>query len=520
MADIVTGFLAFGECLGKLLKFAEDVGHAGEDLKRYHKVLTTIRRTVAIMQYLASQSELHEKLSALSSNKRHNIIDSFAEDVQSIIQDLMQLLNNLELAKKEIDSRSSTWDKWKGKFRDIIGKGKIVVHRAHINDLIQSAKHIESSLHNALSTILLVNSNIRTTEVTEMLQDYGDTVREQHRDFKDLHRACQTAKTPVAYVKKIMTKEQLRSLNPKAKGKRGSKRSSWLGANGRHTVIPNGSNSNYNADNISTSSLATVGTQDQEALTSDIVIYNDGTRSVVHGPSSGVDSAMMTLNPDPETEDTASDLPNQTTACVPETEGNKSDILEEATASDKESVEWSSPESEAFDLDLAIHAESSCWAPLGDGFDIEINSEALFYLDKAITMMGDTPPSPSEELSFCVETWIIQESGLSVLILRQRCDPRPSGCCAHVLINSSTQLSTDYQLPHLLRGTLREEPSLAVNSSHSPEGSRLKLVATHGFDTRRRYTKLLKQAERCEQVAITASFWASLVMETVRSNQK
>ncbi|KAL3452324.1 hypothetical protein BJX65DRAFT_177948 [Aspergillus insuetus] len=344
MADIVTGFMAFCDCLEKLLKFAQAVGHAGEDLMRYHKVLTTIRRTVAIMQYLTGQSEFHEKLSALSSNKRHNIIDSFAKDVQSIIQDLMQLLNNLELAKKENDSRSSTWEKWIGKAKDLIGKGKIVVHRDHINDLIQSAKHIESSLHNALSTILLVNSNIRTTEVTEMLQGYGDTVREQHRDFKDLHRACQTAKTPVVYVKKIMTKEQLRSLKSKAKGRKNSKRISWLPTIGRHTVVPDGSDSNYSAENISTSSLATVGTQDREALTSDIVIYNDGTRGVVHGPSSDVDSAMMTLCRDPETESTASDLPNQTTACVPETEDNKTDILEEATASDNESGEWSSPE--------------------------------------------------------------------------------------------------------------------------------------------------------------------------------
>jgi hypothetical protein len=104
---------------------------------------------------------LDEKFPAILSGNPHNIIDFCANNVQLIVQDLEKFLGNLQRAQHIRNDQQSSWQKVKERVKNFIDNGKVILHRNHINNLIQAAKYIEPSLQIALSTILLVQSKFQ-----------------------------------------------------------------------------------------------------------------------------------------------------------------------------------------------------------------------------------------------------------------------------------------------------------------------------------------------------------------------
>lgn len=93
--------------------------------------------------------------------KSEKLTDIYSGNIAAIVKNVHQLLQTVEDAKKSEATGllSSIKAIFKGP-KSLRGKLKLVLNGDHIKDLIQSAKHIESSQYMALSAALLVQNSL------------------------------------------------------------------------------------------------------------------------------------------------------------------------------------------------------------------------------------------------------------------------------------------------------------------------------------------------------------------------
>lgn len=121
------------------------------------------------MAFFAEQSESIQNIEVIVNGRNESIIHFCSRSVKSLISDVEKLTSTLKnyYGKKSQKSHATEriLRRIKESFREIF-KGApssltFVLSRNHINDLIQAAKNVESSLHYALSTVLLSRNEIK-----------------------------------------------------------------------------------------------------------------------------------------------------------------------------------------------------------------------------------------------------------------------------------------------------------------------------------------------------------------------
>jgi hypothetical protein len=110
------------------------------------------------MKSIAQKSTSVGSIEVLVGGKMKNLIEFYSENMANRLHNTTQLLQNFDDAQSR-GVAGFIRKKFKKMFKRPITALNFVINEAHIKDLIQAAKHVESSQPMALSTALIVHNN-------------------------------------------------------------------------------------------------------------------------------------------------------------------------------------------------------------------------------------------------------------------------------------------------------------------------------------------------------------------------
>lgn len=121
------------------------------------------------MAYFAEQSESIRNIEVIVNGRNESIIHFCSRSVKSLITDVEKLTSTLKDYYGKKSQRSHATKRilrritgsLKEMFKGASSSLTFVLDRNHIKDLIQAAKNVESSLHYALSTVLLARNEFK-----------------------------------------------------------------------------------------------------------------------------------------------------------------------------------------------------------------------------------------------------------------------------------------------------------------------------------------------------------------------
>ncbi|RAK99622.1 uncharacterized protein BO80DRAFT_120087 [Aspergillus ibericus CBS 121593] len=501
---LASSVLALGGFLITLLEFANEIKDSSEDLRRYHTVLETIRRTTDLMAYFAGQSESIKNLETIVNGRKENLVRFCARSIRLLISDVEKLTSTLTHYYGNKSQKSKATKEILRRIREVFkgarSSSTFVLNRNHINDLIQAAKHIESSLHYALSTILLARNEFKTDETQILINNMNDSITSHFNQFEAWCEAFQQSNPSVIYVKAKHERQSpaKRSSQPLIVKTRTGKNKQCITREYSGGSTPTSCSLLEQQDtsliHISSQSCGSVGSTEWEDCSETLaVIRNDG----AFHPSQYIAQFPISIQgPHSEVEE-GQDHTSSSEVQYQISNGNTTD---DAVFSQSEYFPVTTDD-EGSTYSSAIYDSEE--------LDIDPNVEA--FIDGAVTI-ANCVSGDNNCLEFCVRTMIIHDSESPVLILKEPCR---SSTCRHISLYAQGGLRAEHPTPCYLQVLLRENQVSEAPESSSSHDHCLKVFTTSHRDKTQKgnTTLILGQIGRFKQYAVPTSFSADVFTE-------
>ncbi|KAL4905661.1 hypothetical protein BDW74DRAFT_178029 [Aspergillus multicolor] len=466
------------EVVKEFYQFIRKLKSSREDLLRYYMVLETINKTTSLMDTYAKQSEAIQKADTklVVDGKERNIIEFCADSIESLVDTVRNLTKMLKAYydpqgganKATVRMLLRMYSSVKRFFREAPSAMVFVLNQNHINDMIQTAKQIESSLHYAFSTILLARNEIKTDETQLLITNMKDSFTAQFKDLQDLQKSFK-AKNPVV----IDVKAEQERPQPKA---------------GLRTRI---------ARSVSTSTRAS---QTEPRVTRDTGVSPESSQSTNILESESSSEKQMGQYP-PSSQEQDSDFETGMQGPAPLLQTNQTE------AGDYETDDAIFSQSEYFPM-TTDDEQPTYSIPVHDTQHLEIGPNADLFIDGGVSLTNCARGSEGEDeddsyFQFCVKTMIVHDEGPPVLILKEPCGRSK---CEHVSVCARGGLSEGLQTPCYLETVLREaeaELSSPDDSNSESASSIHLLIRTHcESSSRSRATLVYCRSGRSKSYAV------------------
>ncbi|KAH9210822.1 hypothetical protein DL95DRAFT_412653 [Leptodontidium sp. 2 PMI_412] len=502
---IAVGVAQLADCIARLSKLAMAFKDSQEQVGRYQMVLMSIEKSTSLIDLLAKQSNSIRAITVQVHGKSEKLTDFYSANIAAIVENVRQFLQTVDAKKSEATGVISTIKAIFTGAKKFRGRLELVLNGDHIKDLIQSAKHIESSQYMALSAVLLVQNSLTQGNWQMAFDKFAAAIVAQSESFKELEKTCRRKGTPVAYLRSGMSR---RSRLAHTKGT-GLETSSDVQPESHVTTgiaePPSYEPQQQNVHNEEDAEakphnktlyafgediiglpmeLEDIGEEENIAM-----ISTDGTLDMLKKPSNRAQSSS----------------PNEHSAPTPKYERAESPDRSDSLALDEESSEnFAFSDSEAFEIETATDFPfSRSSITLYDSADIDLDPEGMIFIDRAV-IMDNCTSTTTADFRFCVNILIIHENGSPSLVLKEPCSHDANGC-EHILVHTCSKILSERVLPCSLRVSLRQGPKLTSGAIDHSTQECPRLLVLEDCNSRSSHTLILHERGARTQYAMATS---------------
>ncbi|KAL4971638.1 hypothetical protein BDW66DRAFT_163537 [Aspergillus desertorum] len=486
MADpvgLAASVSTLGALLFKLFEFAAKFKDSHEDLSRYCMVLKGIKMTTSLMADFANQFPPVKETKVIVEGKEENIIHFCSVSVKSLITDVEQLTKTLktyygEKGKKDkaaMRALRRVKDFIKGFFQVAPTTLAFILNQNTINDLIQAAKQMESSMNYAFSTILLTRNEIKTDETQRLINDMKDSFTTHFRDFQDWRKTFKKRNPVVIDVKAHQGIQHSAESSSRSRPDKNTSTSSSGTQIGKH---------NAGGTALSSRSSQCLGSVDGEPPGETVaVIRNDGS---LH-PSQYIGQ----FAPSGQGQHTGEE--------VQPSEAVQTQIIR------------------LFPF-IIRHEGSEDTTVVGDTDHLDIDNSVEAFIDSGVLLSNCVSPTGDDRFRFCIRTMIIHDTEPPVLIFKEPCGSRT---CGHIVVCARSGLTIDHDTPCYLQALLRENGASESVDADCPSQQHVRLFFTSYCErtSKNFVTLVLRQSGRYKTYALPSTFTADFATD-IKNDRK
>ncbi|KAL4987920.1 hypothetical protein BDW68DRAFT_187644 [Aspergillus falconensis] len=470
--SLAASIAALGGLLVTIVRFAHEMSGYYEDLLRYHMILEIIQRTTSTILYVSARSESARSIEFTIKGKKESLIPFCTRSVESLASDVRRLTATLKTAydKKSREARAtrSYLRRITGALTRTSSKFQFALNRRHIQDLIQRAKHIESSLYFAQSTLLLSWNEARTTETQELLNGLQNSFLTYTNQFESFRESLERRNPAVIYINDECESQSAQSAGETESNRLQIERDThnFLSAISPHST--------QSAD-------LTLGENVSQTLAS---IRYDRTLQRPQHLLRFSGSAQHLLTEAEDADKLSSDMPCE-------------QAEEDYIFSDSEYFPMTTDD-EGPSLQTVTH----------DNSELDLDPNAETFIDGSVQMANCVSLEDPDCFEFCTRTMLVHDTEPTVFVLKERCN---STLCRHISICVRGSLSSDLQTPCFYRAFLQEQqdPQSPLDTSNS-DTEYIRLFTAQHCAMRSHATLILSQSGRLKQYALRTSLFATL----------